>query len=186
MLVIGLTGGIGSGKTTVAELFAKYNIPIIDADKIARDLTQKDQAAFTKIVEHYGHAILNKDHSLNRKKLSTIIFNDAKEKNWLEQLLHPLIFERISLEINKLSAPYCIAMIPLLIEVEAYSFINRILVVDTDRDLQIKRVVKRDQLPAEHIEAILNSQLAREGRLSKAHDVIINNGEIEDLIPQVE
>jgi dephospho-CoA kinase len=185
MLVIGLTGGIGSGKTTVANIFAQYDIPIIDADKIAHALTQPHTDPFKQIVDHFGPEILHNNH-LDRKKLRAIIFSNAKEKQWLERLLHPIIQNAIEAEIKKITSAYCIAVIPLLIEAETYSFIDRILVVDSNKKLQIQRVSLRDHMPAEMIESILNSQVPREHRLTKAHDVIINNGKIEDLYPQVE
>lgn len=186
MLTIGLTGGIGSGKSTVAYLFSERHIPIIDADKIARELTEANQPDFTKIVEHFGPTIITQDNQLDRKKLRLIIFADEKEKKWLEQLLHPSIQKKMQEEIKNKTASYCIAVIPLLIEAEVYSFIDRILVVDTTQDLQIERVIARDNLPRSHIETILKAQIPRTDRIAKAHDVITNNGKIDDLIPQVE
>lgn len=184
MLVIGLTGGIGSGKSTVAKLFSEKGIPIIDADIIAREVSQPNKPAFKEIVKHFGEEILHQG-SLDRGKLRKIIFENAKQRRWLEELLHPIIRKDMELEIRKLTAPYCIAVIPLLLEVEFYFFINRILVVDTTHELQIKRIVARDKISKEEIENIIKTQASRETRISKAHDVIINDGSLEDLTKQV-
>jgi len=186
MLVIGLTGGIGSGKSTVADLFAKRSIPVIDADQIAKTLTEPQQPAFTAIIEHFSTDLLQQDGTLDRKKLRQIIFADVKERAWLEKLLHPLIRQSIEMQIQRLTAPYCIVMIPLLLEVGPYAFLDRILVIDTTEDMQLNRVAARDKAEKQHIEAILNTQLKRDERLAKADDVIKNDGVFADLIPQVE
>ena len=186
MLVVGLTGGIGSGKSTVANLFNKHNIPIIDADIVAREMTKPGTQALARIAKHFGPDILLKDGSLNRTSLRQIIFQDAKQRLWLENLLHPLIRIEMHKQIHTFSSPYCIAVIPLLLEVEFYSFINRILVVDAPEHLQIERTAKRDNVPPPHIESILKAQAKRHDRIAHAQDLIINDGKVEDLIPQVE
>jgi len=185
MMVVGLTGGIGSGKSTVADLFAKHHVPIIDADQIARDLTQPNQHALGLIVAHFGSPILNLDGTLDRRQLRTLIFNDTAARRWLESLLHPLIEDEIKNKIKSLSANYCIAVIPLLLEVGPYPFIDRILVIDTDPDLQIERVMKRDHLPACDVQAMLNSQINFSERLTRADDIIINRGNLDKLVEQV-
>jgi dephospho-CoA kinase len=184
MLVIGLTGGMGSGKSTVAKLFSERGIPIVDADIISRELTQPHKVAFKEIVAHFGDEILD-NNTLNRKKLRKIVFENAKQRRWLEELLHPLVRKDMEQEISQLKAPYCIAVIPLLLEVEFYYFINRILVVDTTHELQIKRIMARDKMNKDDIENILKTQANRELRLSKAHDIIVNDGKPEDLVKQV-
>lgn len=184
MLIIGLTGGIGAGKSTVANLFAERGVPIIDADVIARELVLPKQPALMKIVNHFGPSILSSDGMLNRAQLRQIIFTDMKEREWLEKLLHPLIKKAIQAQIKRLTAPYCIAVIPLLFEVKPYPFINRILVVDATREIQRQRVDARDH--SHELEAIINAQLSREQKLARADDVITNNGTIADLIPQID
>ena len=185
--VIALTGGIGSGKSTVAELFAKLGTPIIDADLIARELTHIDQSAYKDIVNHFNEKqILKADQTLNRNKLREIIFEDQKERQWLENLLHPLIQEKIADEIKKVSAPYCIVVIPLLFEVTPYNFIDRILVVDSPEEQQIARVIARDKTNSALIKKILKSQISRQQRISGADDIIVNENRISDLVPQVE
>lgn len=186
MLVVGLTGGIGSGKSTVAQLFAEQGVPIIDADKIAREITQPNTPAFTKIVKHFGQDIVLANGTLDRAKLRAIIFSDTKQRLWLEQLLHPLIREEMKQQIDKLSAPYCIAVIPLLLEVEFYSFINRILVVDAPEHAQINRVMTRDNASQQEVEAILKNQAKRYDRNVHAQDIILNDGKVADLLPQIE
>jgi len=186
MLVVGLTGGIGSGKSTVTRLFAERGVTIIDADVIAREITARDKPAFANIVNHFGNEIVLQDGSLDRTKLRRIIFMDSKQRLWLENLLHPLIRNEMKEQINIISAPYCIAVIPLLLEVEFYSFINRILAVDAPKSAQIERVMARDKMSKPDIEAILKAQASRKNRNAKAHDVIINDGILDNLIPQVD
>lgn len=191
MLIIGLTGGIGSGKSTVARLFADKGIPVIDADIIARNVTEAGEPALTAIAEHFGVNVIMKDGNLDRPKLRTIIFQDPNERQWLEQLLHPLIRDKITQQLATLSAannkaPYCIIVIPLLLETASYSFIDRILVVDTPEHIQIVRVSTRDQALAATAKAIIDTQLAREERLKQADDVIVNDGTHADLTPQVD
>jgi dephospho-CoA kinase len=191
MLIIGLTGGIGSGKSTVAELFAEKGIPILDADLIARELTRPGQAALQAIKNHFGADAFYKDGTLNRSALRTIVFNQPSERQWLEQLLHPLIRERITDEAAHLARspfppPYCIVVIPLLLETQSYPFINRILVVDAPEHLQLERIMSRDQASVEDAKAIIATQLEREKRLAHANDIILNEGGLTDLIPQVD
>jgi len=186
MLVVGLTGGIGSGKSTVARMFADLGVPVIDADIVSREVTQQDQPAFTSIVRHFGEPILLPDGTLDRSRLRAIIFDDAKQRRWLESLLHPLIRDEMARQIKKMTTPYCIAVIPLLLEVEFYSFINRILVVDAPEHKQIERVVTRDKTPKAQVEAILKTQAARHDRIARAHDIITNDGVIADIASQVE
>jgi dephospho-CoA kinase len=187
MLVVGLTGGIGSGKSTVADLFAKKGVPIIDADIIARDLTQPNQPALAKITGHFGTSILLENGELNRKLLRQIIFTQPAERQWLEACLHPLIFSQMQSIIKQLpDSPYCIAVIPLLTETNSTTFINRILVVDTLPDIQIQRVAARDNMTPAEANAILQSQASRESRLAIANDIITNHKAVPELVPQVD
>lgn len=187
MLVIGLTGGIGSGKSTVADRFAEHGVPIIDADLIAKELTLPDEPAFKAIVEHFGSSFVSKDGTLDRRKLREHIFNHVDERNWLEGCLHPLIVARMKEQIGLLKgAPYCIAVIPLLAESQAFPFIGRILVVDLPEEDQVERVLNRDKTNAAQVKAIIESQASRHDRLAIAHDVITNNGSLDDLITQVD
>jgi len=186
MYVVGLTGGIGSGKSTVAKLFAQKGIAIIDADQITRELTSPDQPALEAIVKHFSRDILDNAGLLDRKKLGKIIFDLPHEKYWLEALLHPLVRTTMKQQVLKATSPYCITMIPLLLETSNNPLINRILVVDASEKIQLQRTQARDQSPIDQIQAILETQVTRAKRLSSADDIIDNNGELKDLIPQVE
>lgn len=185
MFIVGLTGGIGSGKSTVAALFAEKGIAVIDTDQLSRDVTTPGKSALAKIAAYFGPSILDGEGKLNRGRLRTIIFSDENKRKWLEQLLHPLIIDEMHRFAEKSSSPYVIAMIPLLFETESIPLIDRILVIDTSEDQQILRTQKRDNLTAEEVKSIISTQIIRNERLQKAHDVIFNDGKIEDLIPQV-
>ena len=185
MLVVGLTGGVGAGKSIVGQLFSEEGVPVIDADVIAREVTKPNTPAYMEIVRHFGLSIVQPDQNINRSRLRHIIFTDTKQRLWLEKLLHPLIRKEMEAQIKKITTPYCIAIIPLLFEVEFYSFINRTLVVDAPEALQITRVMARDKVPKSHVETIINSQAQRESRLARTHDVIVNDGDIQALLPQV-
>lgn len=183
MLRIGLTGGIGSGKSTVANLFAQYNIEIIDADIIAHQITQPHTPALQHIIEHFGSDILNQNHSgeLDRKKLRHLVFNNEKERLWLENFLHPLIRQEIKRQIMAAKSPYCIVVIPLLAEAKGIDFIDRVLLVDASEALQLERAKKRDAAKDDIIKNIINSQSDREKRRKIANDIINNDGDISAL-----
>ncbi|MFA6052302.1 MAG: dephospho-CoA kinase [Methylobacter sp.] len=172
MLKVGLTGGIGSGKTTVAKVFAKLNIPVIDADEIAHRLVEKGQPALAQIRQEFGPDILSQDGSLDRKKLGERVFSDSEQKQKLESILHPLIYKTIQSEIERLNAPYCIICIPLLFETGMVHFVDRVLVIDCPVEMQVDRVKKRDSLTIERIQSVINSQVSREFRKEKADDLI--------------
>lgn len=185
MLKIGLTGGIGSGKSTVAKCFSDYNTPIIDADIIAHQLVKPGKPALSLIKKEFGKQIINNDASLNRKKLQKIIFTDSDKKKQLEEMLHPLIYEQMQTEFDKQSSAYCILCIPLLMETNKTDFVNRILVVDCPVENQIERVKQRDKLLTGHILSIISSQVSRKYRLSQADDVIENLDSSDRLAEQV-
>jgi len=168
MLKVGLTGGIGSGKSTITNLFSHYNVPIIDADVIAHQLVAPGQAALESLKQAFGEVIINTDGSLNRKQLKDIIFSDNNKKTQLETILHPLIYQKMQSEFDKQSFPYSILCIPLLIETKMTSFVDRIVVVDCPVENQIERVRQRDQLSTERILSIISSQVPRKTRLSYA------------------
>lgn len=187
MLVIGLTGGIGSGKSTVASLFEEKGISIIDTDQLARDLTLPGKPALQKIVGKLGENLLLADGSLDRAALRKLVFSDDQERIWLENLLHPLIRAELEHRIKSITdAPYCIVVIPLLIETKPNPLINRILLVDAKKDQQLNRAALRDNQSSGEIYTILNKQATREQRLKAADDVISNVGKLEDLVGQVD
>jgi dephospho-CoA kinase len=185
MLKIGLTGGIGCGKTSVARLFAELNTPIIDADNIAHQLVEKGQPALNRIVEEFGFSILAADGTLNRRSLKDLIFSDSQSKQRLEAILHPLIYAAIRTKTDALNTPYCIVCIPLLFETGMAHSVDRVLVVDCPIDTQITRVQLRDRLPLTTIQAILANQVSREFRIAHADDLIDNTQRESELAEQV-
>lgn len=185
MLVVGLTGGIGSGKSTVAKLFQELQVPVIEADQITRDLMVKDSPTTNAIVKHFGPEVQNPDQTLNRRFLRQLIFNDEDAKNWLEDLLHPLVRERITQQRARIQAPILIVDIPLLFESRFSYDIDRALVVDCPSSFQIERTCERDQIPPADVQKILKTQASREERLSQADDVITNDKTIAELKKKV-
>jgi len=185
MLVIGLTGGIGSGKSAVAKLFAELNVPIIDTDKIAHALTKMGEPAYQKIIDKFGEDVLDKNKELNRIKLGEAVFSNPQKKIWLENLLHPMINTEMRKMIMSLGALYCIVVIPLLAEVGKSSIIDRVLVIDAKEGLRYERIMKRDGVTREYIEQIMKNQASSEKCLAMADDVIENNSKLENLRSRV-
>jgi dephospho-CoA kinase len=185
MLKVGLTGGIGCGKSTVARLFNNLNIPVLDADEIAHRLVDAGQPALALISQEFGPAILSPDGSLNRKNLRDLVFSDLKQKKKLESILHPLIYKTLQTELKQLVAPYCILSIPLLFETNMMQLVDRVLVIDCPLETQIERVKTRDNLTVETIQSIINSQLSRTIKKAKADDLIDNSGADYRLAEQV-
>ncbi|SJL85372.1 dephospho-CoA kinase [Vibrio palustris] len=185
-LVIGVTGGISSGKSTVANLFHEhFAIDIVDADLVARDVVAPGTEGLAQIVEHFGEQILNHDHSLNRSRLRHCIFANEHEKQWLNHLLHPMIRQQMQAQLAQVTSPYALLVVPLLIENQLQSLVDRILVIDVPETIQIERTMQRDKVSAEQVSAILASQATREERLSHADDVICNHLLDNPLLPQV-
>ncbi|AWN74389.1 dephospho-CoA kinase [Legionella anisa] len=182
---VGLTGDIASGKTTVAELFSELGVEVIHADKISREITKKNKAAYRRIVAHYGFKILKEDGELDRNKLREIIFSNHEERDWLERLLHPPIRNEIKKRVDASTTPYCMIEIPLLITKQAYPYINQILLVCAPMELQISRLMQRDQCSKEQAQAIISIQPNTHLRLENADDVIVNNMDIIELTRRV-
>lgn len=185
MLKIGLTGGIGCGKSTVCGLFEALEVAIIDADIIARRLVEPGMPALTFLTDSFGAGILSADGSLNRAKLRDLIFSDTDKKRQLESIMHPLVYAQISAEVAQLKNNYCIVAIPLLLETEKTEIVDRILVVDCSLETQLDRVVSRDRLSREQALAIIASQIPRQQRLALANDVIDNSSTTSQLAEQV-
>lgn len=184
--IVGLTGGIGSGKSTVADLFGKLDVPLIDADVVARQVVEKGSATLAKIVEHFGNEILTFDGNLDRSKLRQIIFSDNTERLWLNNLLHPAIRQEIRQQITQIKADYLILVVPLLIENNLTSLCDRILVVDIEPAIQIERVMQRDKNNKEMVQRIMQTQVSREERLAYADDIIENNGSLASHFSQLQ
>ena len=184
-LVIGLTGGIGSGKTTVAHGFEKLGVPLIDADLIARELVEPGQAALEEIRAVFGAECLTKEGRLDRAHIRQRIFADNSLRQRLEAILHPEIRNRIKALIAEVQAAYCIVVIPLLLETGQNDLVDRILVVDAPEKEQIKRVAARDKLSHNAVIKIMHTQTDRETRLAAADDIIVNNGDLETLTSHI-
>lgn len=185
MLIIGLTGGIGSGKTTVSNLFSELGIPVIDTDLIARELVEPGQLALDEIVNSFGQTILLDNKILNRNKLADITFENKDSRKKLEAILHPKIRRKVKNRIKMLSSPYCIVVIPLLFETRQSDLVDKILLVDCPVDIQIKRVAQRDHRSEQQIQSIINAQTPRKIKQEGADDTIDNNNNIEKLKNQV-
>jgi dephospho-CoA kinase len=176
MLVVGLTGGIGCGKSLVSDIFHElFTIPIIDADIIAKELTQT-KPVIELISQQLGTDYIDENSQLLREKLRQAIFSDSSIRAKLENILHPLVYNDIRIKLSELHTSYCIVVIPLLLEIKQTDFLDRILVVDCTIEEQISRVVRRDQCSESHVEKIINAQIDRDSRLSLADDIITNSG----------
>lgn len=186
MFKIGLTGGIGSGKSTVAELFAERGVTVIDADRAARDAVIPGSPALAKIVEDFGAGVLDADGSLNRAALREIVFADPTRRRRLESVLHPVIIAQMHAETERASGPYCMLVMPLLLEAQQQQAVDRVLVIDCPPDLQRQRAMARDAASAAEVERIMAAQVSREQRLAAADDIIINDGDMQHLETQVE
>lgn len=180
-LIIGLTGGIASGKTTVSDTFSEHNVDIVDADIVAREAVSIGSKALQEIVTHFGSKILLPTGELNRRQLRDIIFSNELEKKWLNSLLHPLIRETIATQLQNCSTPYCILVAPLLIENKMEALVDKILVIDVEEETQIQRTMARDNCSYQQAKAILSAQITRKDRLIAADDIIHNNGMIDEL-----
>ena len=183
--VVGLTGGIGSGKSTVADLFTELKVPLIDADIVARQVVEKGSPLLAKIAEHFGESVLNAEGELNRARLRQIVFADEKEKNWLNNLLHPVIREEMIRQIRQANTPYVLFVVPLLIENKLTDLCDRVLVIDVSPEIQLERVTKRDQSKIETVKNIMAAQVSREERLNYADDVVENNRPLEQSLPEI-
>ena len=185
MLRVALTGGIGSGKSTVADLFAKLGVYIVDTDVISRDLTMPGTKQYDEILNIFGNEVIGPDERLSRDKLREKVFKDDDARGRLEAILHPAIRLETRRRVKLASSPYVIIVVPLLVEVGGYDCANRTLVVDCDPQLQIDRVMKRSGLTRSQVEAIMATQATRDARRAQADDLLLNEGGLETLTLQV-
>ena len=191
MLVIGLTGGIGSGKTAVSSLFNKLGVPVIDTDIIARELVNNDPVVLKEITVNFGRNVLDDDGTLNRKRLAQIVFHNAQDKKRLENILHPRIRNETADRIKSYKSEnrppdYVIVVIPLLLETGFKDLVDRILVVVSDEKTRIKRIEHRDNRNTDEIRAIINSQVSDETRLNEADDINIKRKESNVYVNKLE
>ena len=186
MLRIGLTGGIGSGKSAAALLFSSRGVPVIDTDDIARVLVEPGQPAYDEIIRNFGEGILDRNRRIDRDKLRERVFDNAVERQRLEASLHPRIREVVRTKVAELDAPYCIVVVPLLIESGFNDLVDRVLVVDAPETLQVQRTMVRSGLNELEIRKIISAQATRAQRLQRADDVIENNADRKQLEKEVE
>lgn len=184
--ILGLTGGIGSGKSAVAQCFVDLGVHLVDADQAARWVVEPGRPALSKIVEHFGRDVLQADGQLDRSALRSRIFANADDRRWLETLLHPLIGQEIMQHLARAKSPYAILVSPLLIESGQHKLTQRVLVVDAPEQLQIQRTIARDHSSEEQVRAILQAQASRTERLKHAHDVLLNDRDLSWLQAEVE
>ena len=182
---IGLTGGIASGKSTVAKFFAALGVPIIDTDQVAREVVEPGQPPLERLVERFGRAILTPDGHLDRPKLREIVFSDPMARADLEALTHPAIGTAVEAWSAAAGGPYQVLILPLLVEKNLASHVDRVLVVDCSEELQVRRLQARDGSTDQQARAILNAQTSRAARLKAAHDVIQNEGDLSAVRDQV-
>lgn len=190
MYVVGLTGGIGCGKSEAARQFARLGVPVVDVDIISHSLTATGEPILDEIAKLFGMAFLTAEGALNRAKLRTHVFSNPAERKKLEALLHPAIQNRAIAQINdirtRLQPPYLVLVVPLLFESNSYqSIVNRTVVIDCDESEQIKRTMARSQLSESEVKAIIQAQIPRATRRERADEVIENNSSVEDLIEKV-
>lgn len=184
--ILGLTGGIGSGKSAAAQHFIDLGVHLVDADNAARWVVEPGRPALAKIVEHFGAQVLQANGELDRGALRGLIFQDPAQRRWLETLLHPLIRQEIISYLARAESPYAILVSPLLVESGQYKMTQRVLVIDAPEQLQIQRTMQRDSTGEEQVQAILKAQASREQRLSHADDVLINDRDPAWLKNEVE
>lgn len=186
MYVVAITGGIGSGKTTVANQFATLGIEVIDADLIAREVVEPGTPALTAIANHFGPGILDEQGRLDRRVLRERIFSEPAAKHWLNALLHPLIRSEMLRQCAAASSPYCLLVVPLLVENRLMALADRVLVIDVDEATQIERTCRRDGVSRAQVEAILAAQASRAERLAVADDVLDNqSGTSETILARI-
>ena len=182
---VGLTGGIGCGKSTVKNCFDELGVPTIDADEISHRITTPGQAAFNEVVALFGEESLDEAGNLNRQRLRELIFTVPTLKKKLETIVHPRVRAEIQTFTDRVDYPYCIISIPLLLETGGQSTMDRVLVVDAPDDLQVERVARRDKAKEDQTRSIIKAQISRSERLRAAHDIIVNDGSISELKFQV-
>lgn len=183
---LGLTGGIGSGKSAAAQHFIDLGVHVIDADHAARWVVEPGRPALEQIAQHFGDSVLQADGQLDRAALRKLIFEVPEQRRWLEALLHPLIAEEIVSHLARAESPYAILVSPLLIESGQFRMAQRILVIDVPQQLQIERTLQRDQISEQQVQAILQAQASREERLRHADDVLVNDRDHAWLRSEVE
>ena len=184
--IVGLTGGIASGKSSAGDAFARLGADVIDADRISRELVEPGRPALDAVVRHFGEEVLDRGGRLDRALLRARVFHEPAQKRWLEDLLHPLVREEIDRRIAVSTAPYVVLDVPLLLEGGHYGFVDRVLVMDVPEEVQLERALARDASSAAEVQRIIAAQIPRAQRLAAADDIIDNTGTREDLVRETE
>ena len=184
--VVGLTGGIGSGKSAAAQIFRTCGVEVIDADSLAREVVEPGQPALSDIAAYFGSELLTAEGHLDRAALRKIVFSNPEQKSWLENLLHPLIAKLLQRRLNATKSPYAILESPLLLETEQYKLVDRVIVIDVNEEIQIARSVRRDGSDEAVIRSIIASQIDRSKRIQHADDLVSNEEGLEQLREKIE
>ena len=185
MFIVGITGGIGSGKSAVTELLEQQGINVVDADIVAREVVEPGTPALKEIELHFGASVINQLGGLNRQKLRAIVFDNLQERKWLEALLHPLIREEILLQLSQSNSPYTVLASPLLLETDQHELVDKIVVVDVTEQVQIQRTMQRDNNSSDQVKAIIAAQKSRQERIQSAHYIINNDADLKTLQEKV-
>ena len=185
MIRIGLTGGIGSGKSAASRFFEQLSVPVIDADSVARQVVEIGQPALTSIEQHFGPKVLTDSGELDRRWLRQHIFNDPEERKWLEALLHPIIRKTIIDWLDQQQAPYAILTSPLLLETDQHRLVDKIVVVDVPEKIQLLRTCQRDEMTEDSAQKIIDAQIKRKDRVERADYILDNTGDLSELEQQV-
>lgn len=184
-MIVGLTGGIGSGKSAAANFFVELGVDLIDADDLAKNVLNKNSKGYKLFINEFGEQYLDNDKNIDRDLLRKTIFNDSNKKNKLENIIHPQVRSGIEEFIKSSKSDYCIVVVPLIYETRSSSYYDRILVIDCDEEIQINRSAIRDNTENKEIKKIISKQASREERLSIADDVILNNRTLDSLKEEV-
>lgn len=185
-MIVGLTGGIGTGKSTVCGIFKHLGVPIISADAISHNILETNKSVFQAVIHKFGPQFLTPQHTIDRAKLRNKVFVIPEDRLWLESLVHPLIEQEIIRQAKSITYPYCVAEIPLLIEAKMQNVVDRILTIDCGEEMQLKHALQRNIHSEAEIRAIIAAQISREKRLAVSNDIIENTGNMPNLIKQIE
>ena len=186
MFVVGLTGGIGSGKTAASDYLASLGVVVVDADQVSRQVVEPGKPALKEIRKRFGDEVLREDGTLNRPALREIVFADRQARADLERITHPAIGQEIRRQLKAARSPYTVLVSPLLLETDQYSLVDRVLLIDVPEALQRTRTAQRDGVPESQVEAIMQAQMSREHRREKANDIVVNDDSLEALQRQLD
>lgn len=186
MLIIGITGGIGSGKTAASDYLGSRGITVVDADQVSRQVVEPGQPALEQIRAQFGDQVLQADGQLDRAALREIVFADPEQRRVLESITHPAIATEIRNQLERSDSPYSILVSPLLLETDQHQLVDRVLLVDVPESVQVERTARRDEVPGDQVRHIMAAQMDRQERRRKADDIVLNDGSLADLHEQLD